>query len=158
MNTIKLRIEEEKELYNHFDPDGTLLSEDVKTYVLSQVTEKPMPDPYTISIVSPAAVDEDRVRLAFKRWIAEEENAIKEGYKRNLFQQLWMFTVGVIFITLSLFLKEKVSVVWFTVLSTIGAYSMWEAASIWIIHNPRLRRRLIMVKKLKNDTRITIKR
>ncbi len=158
MNTIKLRIEEEKELYNHFDPDGTLLSEDVKTYVLSQVTEKPLPDPYTISIISPAAVDEDRVLLSFKRWIADEEKTIKEEYKRNLFQQLWMFTVGVVFITLSLFLKEKVSVVWFTVLSTIGAYSMWEAASIWIIHNPRLRRRLIMVKKLKNDTRITIKR
>ena len=158
MNTIKLRIEEEKELYNHFDPDGTLLSEDVKTYVLSQVTEKPMPDPYTISIVSPAAVDEDRVRLAFNRWIVEEEKTIKEGYKSNILQQIWMFFIGVVFITLSLFLKEKVSVVWFTVLSTIGAYSMWEAASIWIIHNPRLRRRLIMVKKLKNDTRITIKR
>jgi hypothetical protein len=46
-------------------------------------------------------------------------------------------------------LQPTVGVVWFTVLSTIGAFSMWEAASIWIIQNPKLRMRKRAISRLK---------
>ena len=67
-----------------------------------------------------------------------------------------MFAVGVCFIAVSLALESKVGVVWFTVLSTIGAFSMWEAASIWIIQNPRLRLRKRIVGKLKDNISISV--
>jgi len=59
-----------------------------------------------------------------------------------------MFGLGVLFITISLALQPVVNVVWFTVLSTIGAFSMWEAASIWIVQNPKLSMRKRIVARL----------
>ena len=68
-----------------------------------------------------------------------------------MIQQLWMFIVGFVFIGLSLMIDETSNAVLFTVLSTIGAFSMWEAASIFIIQNPKLRRRKFILKKLSHD-------
>ena len=71
-------------------------------------------------------------------------------------EQLWMFAIGVLFIAVSLILEKRIPVVWFTVLSTIGAFSIWEAASIWIVRNPALRLNRKMVSKIRDDTIVTV--
>ena len=53
MHTIKVRVDEEKDLYNSFDADDVLLSEDVKAYISGQLTSKKIGDHVEISIVSP---------------------------------------------------------------------------------------------------------
>lgn len=52
MHTIKFKIDEEKDLYNPFDVDGILLSEDVKNYISGQLTSRKIGDHVEISIVS----------------------------------------------------------------------------------------------------------
>ena len=141
MHTIKFKIDEEKDLYNPFDVDDILLSEDVKNYISGQLTSRKIGDQVEILIISQKPIDKEKVEKAFYQWIADEEMDIKREFRKNLLQQFWMFGIGVLFIALSLAFEDKVGMVWYTVLSTIGAFSMWEAASIWIIQNPKLRMR-----------------
>ena len=139
MYTIKLQVEKEKELYHPFDPDDTLISDSVKDYILDRLKENNAGDEVQIQIQSQDSIDEDHIRKAVLNWTAEEKRSLKAEHRKNTIQQLWMFGVGVLFLAISLALEAKVGLVWYTVLSTIGAFSMWEAASIWIIQNPKLR-------------------
>ena len=154
MYTIKIKVDEEKDLYNSFDADDVLLSEDVKSYITGRLVGRKLGDHVEIMIVSSNPIDKDRLRKAFHTWNTEEEQDIKREYRRNILQQFWMFVVGVVFIALSLFFEDKVGMVWYTVLSTIGAFSMWEAASILIIQNPRLRMRKKITKAIGKNARI----
>lgn len=61
--------------------------------------------------------------------------------KKDFVAQICLFGVGIILIALSIFLQDKVSPVHFAIISTLGTFSIWEGASIWIIRSPALRRR-----------------
>mgnify|MGYP007101928288 CR=1 FL=1 len=157
MSTINLTINDETELYNRFDAQSDYLSEDVKTYITNRLADRNFGEKVEINVISSKQVDEDRITRAFNKWVDDEDMAVKKEFRKNFIQQIWMFAIGVTFIALSLFLENKIGVVWFTVLSTIGAFSMWEAASIWIIQNPKLRLRKRIIKKIRSDTVIKIK-
>ncbi len=156
MHTIKLRIEKEEDLYNGFDPEDDLLSEDVKNYIIGQLSDRTLGDAVEIRVMSSETIDKARIERAFQRWISDGERTVKKEYQKNLFQQLWMFGIGVLFIVLSLAFENKVGAVWYTVLSTIGAFSMWEAAGIWIIQNPKLRMRKKMTRTIKENTTVIL--
>lgn len=154
MYVIKLKIKDEEDLYDPFAYEEELLSDDVKSYVIERLAKRDLGERAEIHIISPAPLNQGRIKRAFYTWIDEEEEAIKREFRRNMVQQLWLFAIGVAFIALSLLVESKVSVVWFTVLSTIGAFSMWEAASIWILQNPMLRLRRRVNRKIKNNGEI----
>ena len=154
MYRIFIRAEGEKDLYNRFDPDRIILSDDVKSYIMERMSERTPGDDNQIVIRTKEKVDENNVRAAFGYWLGEEKKSMKAEWRKNFFAQLWMFLVGVAFITASLVLQSRVSVVWFTVLSTIGAFSMWQAASIWIIDNPKLRLRRRFFRVLREKTEL----
>ena len=77
MHTIKFKIDEEKDLYNPFDVDDILLSEDVKNYISGQLTSRKIGDHVEISIISQKPIDKEKVEKAFYQWIADEEMDIK---------------------------------------------------------------------------------
>lgn len=130
MHIINLKINDEKELYNSFDPAGDMLSEDVKKYFHDWMQERTIGESIEILLESDKPVNKERLGCTISKWAKEEQNQIKSEFRKNLLMQLWMFGIGVVFIALSLLLETKVGVIWFTVLSTVGAFSMWEAASI----------------------------
>ena len=156
MHTVRLRVECEDNLYNAFDPENDMLSEEVKNYITDQLSDRNIGDQVEIHLLSSEAIDKGRIERAFRRWIIEEEKSIKKEFRKNLFQQLWMFGIGVLFIILSLSLENKVGEVWYTVLSTIGAFSMWEAAGIWIIENPKLRLHRKITRAIGENTSVII--
>lgn len=157
MQTIKLHIENEADLYNPFNPDVDLISDDVKSYLFDRLKEQSIKDDVELQIVSPHEIDEERITRAVREWTESERKGIKAAYRRNMVQQFWMFGIGVAFIALSLMLQSRISVVWFTVLSTIGAFSMWEAASIWIVENPKLRMKRKLLDKIEKHTSIRVR-
>ncbi len=157
MQTVKLHVANEADLYNPFSPDVDLISDDVKSYLFDRLREQSIKDEVELQIVSPHAIDEERIALAIHDWTESERNGIKVSYRRNMVQQFWMFGIGVAFIALSLMLQSRINVVWFTVLSTIGAFSMWEAASIWIVQNPKLRMKRKLIDKIEKHTSICVR-
>ena len=149
MQNITLNVTDEERLYNSLDPRRNLLNNEVKDYLLNQVQIEGPKNGVNLIVSSTIAIDEERFTTSIDRWIQDEEQTIRAAARRNAIQQVWMFGIGVLFIALSLMLQPTVGVVWFTVLSTIGAFSMWEAASIWIIQNPKLRMRKRAISRLK---------
>ena len=154
MHTIRLHIEGEQALYNAFDPEGELLADDVKAYILDRMRERSPGEGVELELVTPGPIDQARAQRAFQRWVEEEEQLVRAECRRNMLQQLWMFGVGVLFVVVSLMLEAKVGDVWFTILSTIGAFSLWEASSIWIVQNPKLRLHKRVIDKLKHQFRL----
>ena len=148
MQDITLNVADEEQLYNSFDPQRDLLNDDVKDYLLRKVQIEGQAGSVNLELRSTTPIDEERFAAGIRRWVEEEKQSIHVTHRRNMIQQAWMFGAGVLFIALSLVLQPTVNVVWFTVLSTIGAFSMWEAASIWIVQNPKLRLRKHAVNRL----------
>jgi len=146
--SIALSVENEKELYNALDPQQDLLSGDVKEYLTEKLQSLDKKDDVELCVCAKSPIDEERLKSAIDRWVQEENASLIATRRRNTLQQIWMFGLGVLFITISLALQPVVNVVWFTVLSTIGAFSMWEAASIWIVQNPKLSMRKRIVARL----------
>ena len=148
MQDITLNVIDEERLYNSFDPQRNLLNDEVKTYLMGGVQIEGRMDGVSLEVRSTTPIDEARFSAGIRRWVEDEERSIRVARRRNTIQQVWMFGLGALFIALSLLFQPMVNVVWFTVLSTIGAFSMWEAASIWIVQNPKLRLRKHAVKRL----------
>ena len=63
--------------------------------------------------------------------------------------------MGLSFVTINLSLQDRIPIVWYAVLSTIGAFSIWEASSFWIVKNPKIGIRKKTLEKLRSHTEIT---
>ncbi len=151
---INIRLKDETELYDPLDPEQMTLSDDVIGYVMEKGQRKKLGEQLEIHLISDEPVDREHAEKAFDRWCDDTLLNIKKEYRRNHMQQLWMFLIGVLFIAVSLFAQGKVNAVIFTVLSTIGAFSIWEASGFFIIKNPQLRFRRRMVNWLREKGRI----
>lgn len=156
MQTIRMKIDEERDLYNPLDPDGLMLSDDVKAYILEHLEERKLGQDVELIVSSEEALDEEKLRTALNEWVDDEYEDCRREVRRNHLQQYWMLGIGVVFIALSVAIEAAVGAVWYNIVSTIGAFSMWEAAGIWIIQNPglRLRQRKILSLKEKLSLRL----
>ena len=96
-------------------------------------------------------IDKEELQQAFSRWSDSIELSLNREKKDNRIKQAWMFSIGVLFIALSVAIQSSVSMVVYTVLSTIGAFSMWEAAAIWIVENPEIRIKKRLIRKITNN-------
>lgn len=135
---IPLKIERESDLYNPFDTEKNL-SEDVKNYIENKIPYKTAKEDVIIRIIHSEPVNEEDVKAAFARWIDTSKAELKRLTKKNLLKMLCLFAFGIVLIALSLFLQPKVSTLLFTFITTLGTFSIWEGASVWIIQGPALR-------------------
>jgi len=141
---IKVKINEESDLYEPLNPEKEL-NQDITAYMERQITDRNIGEKVLIHIISQESVNEQDVTKAFWDWIHGIEASFRKTQKTNWIKQAWMFFIGVAFIATSLFAQPHVNVVVFTVLSTIGAFALWEAAAIWIVEGPtnRIRKRVL---------------
>ncbi|MBQ8668128.1 MAG: hypothetical protein IJ661_08080 [Lachnospiraceae bacterium] len=150
MYEVKIRVEDESELYHSFDPEQQLINGDVIDYILEKIREKDIHDKLSIHIICQNEVNIENVRNAFAQYIRSNKTALKKEQKRNNIKQLWMFVIGVIAISLSLMLSGHVPELLSEIVSTVGAFSLWEAASIWIVENPVIRLKKARLRILSN--------
>lgn len=150
MYEIKLKINDEADLYNPLDPDCVLLSEDVSSYLNRKLSEKNF-DPLeknVIHIISSVPLDEERVRKNIVSYTESELKILSKKKKRSVIKQLWLFLLGVIFIALWLFLDSITENVIATVVCIVGWFAVWEAANIWLVENPEMRVRKLVLQRM----------
>ena len=136
---IKLSIQSESELYNSFDEEHQTLSSDVIDYLYSRYQEKDLLEKLTVRIISDDPIDVDQLQSAFRCYIDSQRKRLKRERKSNAVKQIWMFGIGVLFIGFGLYAYDRFPALVAEIISTIGAFSMWEAARIWILENPKNR-------------------
>ena len=141
--TIKMKLNKEDDLYHPLDPDGILLSEEVKDYLFDRLSEKAFREQIELRIRFEGPFDQNKAETAIRKWPETELANMRRESKLNILKQIRLIAVGLVFIMASLVLKDKIPIVWDTVLATIGSFSIWEASNIWLIQNPRIRNRRI---------------
>ena len=149
---IDLVIEKEKDLYNPFDLEKNL-SEDVKTHIMKKAREKRLTD-VQIRIVYQEAVNEEDVRAAIFRWLDSAKEELKGKTRKNLVKMIWLFVFGIVVISLSIFLQSKINSLLFTIITTVGTFSIWEGANAWIIQGPDLRIQKRILNRIIDSTEI----
>ena len=138
---IRLKISEEKDLYHPLDADWQLWNDDVVSYVMHKYSEKHFGEKPELYIVSDQPVNDKRVRASFQKQMTAEMELLKKEKRMSNIKQLRLFLIGLVFISLWLFLSARMDGVWPEVLSIVGSFSVWEAANIWIVGKPELRMR-----------------
>ena len=157
MYEIKIKVHEEADLYNAFDPDQVQLKDEVVSYITRKFHEKERTDKYCMHIFSDVPVDEARVRHNFQNYVKEEVGIINRVHQRSTMKQVLMFIIGIVFITTWVLMSSKTGAIVLEVLSIIGSFAVWEAANVWIVEKPTMRLHQIRLKKMmETEVRFTV--
>ena len=136
---IRLRIREESDLYNPFDESGETLSGDVTDYIVEQLSEIDIGQKPVLIIKSDDPVDAERLKRALQKYLAVRDALTKKQRKINMIRQLRLFVIGFVFVMAAIIMNGRVHPVLEEIISIVGSFSIWEAANIWIVENPKIR-------------------
>ena len=156
MKEIYVNVECESDLYSTFGGPGDLNGEFVD-YVISKLKDSEKLDPVQLIFQSREPLDEQRVRDSISMWVKNERHELKREEHTSKLRQMWMLIIGVVFVAISIAVELTVSEFSFTILSTIGAFALWEAANLWIVETPQLRIRRLFVKHMNENYSIIFK-
>ena len=157
MYEIKIKIHEEADLYNAFDPDQVQLKDEVVSYITRKYQEKERTDQYCMHIITDVPVDEERVRRNFRKYVEEEVGIIRRDHKRSSMKQALLFIIGIAFIAIWAAMSSKTGVIILEVLSIIGSFAVWEAANVWIVDKPAMQLQQLRLKKMmETEVRFTV--
>ena len=145
---INIRIRDEKELYNPFDKTNGTLSQDVVDYISDRIKDRKIGEAIFICIESEQDIDTEVMKKAFTGYIDLLKAQLVREKRTNMIKQLWMFCIGTLFIAAGLFFADRLPALTGEIISTIGAFSMWEAAGVWIVENPKTRLKKRYIDKL----------
>ena len=134
---IRVRVADESELYNPFDPDKLTLNEDLLQYLVNRYSERELGKPTSLVFVG-AAIDGKHLKAALRRHVESELEKNRREKKLNYAKQLRLFLIGLAFVTAGILLGQVLEAVPVEILSIIGSFAVWEAANIWIVENPGL--------------------
>ena len=143
MYEVRIRIHEEKDLYNILDPDQVMLSYEIISYVNRKYREREHNDDYRLHVISDVPVDQDRVRKSFASYLDHEQKIESREHHICTLKQIKMVIIGIVFIGLWLMAEGMTDLIFVEILSVIGSFAMWEAANIRISEKPRIRIRRI---------------
>ena len=129
---IQLRIKEESDLYNPYDPCKTKVNEGVYRYLKSYCSDTEVSEHTfdTLQIITENPIDMDRFQRvlqdAVKKDIAEFDRQIARNNKRVL----WEIIIGVIFTALGIMLTVYLDKLLLTVISLFGSMAIRDAITI----------------------------
>ncbi len=154
---MKIKIDNEHELYNTFDKFEETLSEDLISYINNKEEISSIKEQENIEIISTKKIDEEKLKKAFKKYCDEQLILINRKQKINSTKQIGMLIVGILFIIFSIVLTNKVNLIILEIISTIGSFSIWESANSWLLQSKAIKYNKLKIIKLKNsEIKVTI--
>ena len=148
---IQLRIRNESDLYNPYDPSQMMINDGVyrylKTYCTPLESAKHIHD--TLQIITDSPIDKDRFQRvlhdAVERDIAEFDRQISRNNRRVV----WESFFGVLFCALGIMLTVYLDELLLTIISLLGTMGIKDAVTISTTFNHDLK----SLKKLLNPIR-----
>ena len=139
---IQIRIQDESELYNRFDPSQERISEDVYRYLKSYCTglrsqEHSMD---VIRIISDKAIDADHFRTCVRNAARRDCEEFDGQISRNNRLAVWEYLMGILLSIAGVALSVASDQVLLALVSFLGTMSLREAITISAKINPDIRR------------------
>ena len=148
---MKIKIDNENELYNPFDKFEETLSEDLISYINNKSQITSIKEKEDIEIISEKKIDENKFKKSFEKYCDEQLILINRQQKINRKKQIGMLIVGIIFIIFSILLTDKINLIILEIISTIGSFSIWESANSWLLQSKVIKFNKLRAIKLKNS-------
>ena len=148
---MKIKIDNENELYNSFDKFDETLSEDLISYINNKEEIASIKEKEDIEIISLVKIDENKFKNAFYKYCNEQLILINRKQKINRTKQIWLLIIGILFIIFSITLTDRINVIILEIISTIGSFSIWESANSWLLQSKVIKFNKIRAMKLKNS-------
>ncbi len=147
---IKLKVNDESELYSPMDPDQNMLSDDAAAY-LSRVflnKHRRMRENYVIRIISDAPVQEARIQQTIRKEFDRQKDDVRFALKRLMLKLICLAILGAAILSLWLYLSATTETVGVEILSIMGWVCVWEATSIAVLQRPDLKRMWVNLDRL----------
>ena len=151
MFEIRVKIDREEDLYCGFDEAGATLNDDVLAYITKALEGRQRGDKLRLCFVSALDLDEGRLENAIAQYMQSVERSVRRLKRSSWLNSLRLLAIGVIFIILGLVFTDKMGAVAAAIVSTIGSFSVWEAANVWIQEFPAIRAKERAVSFLKQS-------
>ena len=148
---MKIKIDNEDELYNSFDKFEETLSEDLLSFINNKAEVASIKEKEEIEIISTNKIDENKFKKSFEKYCDEQLILVNRQQKINKTKQIGMLIVGIIFIIFSILLADKINIIILEIISTIGSFSIWESANSWLLQSKTIKYNKLKVIKLKNS-------
>ena len=148
---MKIKIDNEDELYNSFDKFGETLSEDLISYINNREEVTSIKEKEDIEIISTKKIDKDKFKKSFQKYCDEQLILINRQQRINRTKQIGMLIVGIVFIIFSILLADKINIIILEIISTIGSFSIWESANSWLLQSKTIKFKKLKAMKLKNS-------
>ena len=136
---IRIHVDNEQDLYEKFDEDQILLSNDFISYLKRQHNKDRHGDIPTIRFISSIPLDEGKIRLALKHYIERALEHNQSERKRHGRNELYLFLIGLVCIVAGVVLSDLTGIVFLQVLSLTAGFAIKEAANIQFMLLPENR-------------------
>ena len=148
---MKIKIDNEDELYNPFDKFEETLSEDLICYINNKSEISSIKEKEDIEIITANKIDENRFKKSFEKYCDEQLILINRQQRINRTKQIGMLIVGIVFIIFSILLNDKINIIILEIISTMGSFSIWESANSWLLQSKAIKFNKLRAMKLKSS-------
>lgn len=126
---IQLRIKHESELYNHFDPTGTRINDDVYRYLktFSIEPEFRQNPRNTLRIISDGPVDLEKFQKLLQNAVKRDLDEFDAQITRNNRRVIWEFITGIALSAIGVLLTVALDQVLLAIISFIGSMAIRDA-------------------------------
>ncbi|SDB50072.1 hypothetical protein [Butyrivibrio sp. INlla16] len=138
MFEIEVKVEQESDLYNHFDSRELMPSDDLIAYISNRLEERPLGEKIALSFTG-AEIDKEKFKRAMDDFRKIQTRKLVKERQRALANSIRLLITGIIFVIAGITLAGVMNEVVAAVVSTIGSFSIWEAANKWLQVLPALR-------------------
>lgn len=154
---IQLRIKNENDLYNPYDPSQTRINDGVyqylKSYCTHQDASKQNHD--TLQIITDSAIDVEKFERVFHNAVNRDITEFDRQIARNNQRVLWEIVVGVLLSVIGVLLAIVLDKVLLAIISFLGSTCFKDAVSVQTTVNHDLKRLRKLIIPM-NDIRLEV--
>ena len=144
---IPIKVEDEQDLYDRFLPSGLAFSSELLSYLEDQVVDRKVKEKIRLELFAPQSPDMDHFRNTYQTFIEKLIRRNKREIRLSDLKTILFLVLGLIFVSIGLLLSGKVGPLLAEIISAVGSFAMWSAASVFIETLPTLRHKDKLLKQ-----------
>ena len=129
--------------------DDKFLNKEIYEYISKKMENSHIIEKIKIVIASKNEINKEKFIQAYNNTIDEQIGSNKKAEKFNAIKQIWMLSIGIVFILSSVALSTKLNNIILEIIAAIGSFSIWESAKSWLVDRKILKDKKIKLFRLK---------
>ncbi len=151
---IQLRIKNESDLYNPFDPAQATINDGVYHYLKTFCTEseykRHLHD--TLQIISDSPLDAERAKAVIQNAVKKDQDEFDRQFAENRKRAVWLYLIGIILSAAGIVLALLLDQILLELISFFGSMAIRDAVNIQLKLNPDIRRLKMLLEPFRDFT------